>query len=1269
MSLLERIVREKVYINDLIINTGKSNTLPVNDDDIVNKDYIDKQQELLIINLTGTSIDNSIVRFDDTNGKVIKDSFNIIDDNGNLFVNYPSSGTGNGSYIELTDINSQPTNPGIGFGNLYKLSNNDGLFWKYGTNAQRNLAGFNGDLIGPGSSTDKALARFDGITGKLIQDSIANLDDNNNLSGLSNILSSNGYFQLSDLVDDPPTPPLGLGRMYKKNGIPCLWYLNNSGIPFNLTCTGGDVFGPGSSINNQIARFNGTTGKIIQTSNIQSTDLGDILGSFSINNNGNINTIGNHILENGYIEIADIIAPFNPLDGQGRLYKKTGTNSIFWLPNSGGSEINLVETGGDVFGPGSSTNNALARYDLGTGKLIKNSNIILSDLGDMTGIANITNSGNINTMGNFNIQNGYIQISDIIAPSNPANGQGKFYKKTGDDRLFWKPNNAGPEVDITSTGGDLFGSIGSTDNSAVRFDTVTGKLIQNSNMIISDTGAISSLNNITNTSDLITNNANILLPTGYLEIDEIATPVVSGLSRGKLYKKTGDDGIFWYPNGGSEVDLTNTGGDVFGSVSSTNNAIVFYNTGTGKLLKNSSLLVDGLSNINGVNNINMNNYVQLSDISEPANPANGQGRLYKKTGDDGLFWLPDNGGSEVDLTDSGSSSVLTFERIDIDSSTIISNTINSTILEGGTVDFWTSINTSTINALLMAGSDSDINSNPVFVGKFQGTINIVNSDTTAFGSRVGTGGDNGIMIKYNIDGDVQWATRVTAASINDIVYDDCAVQSNTGSVVATGYSDAIQTITFYDADNSTTNNLIGTNNTSNILSGFVVNYNSAGVYQWSSRILGTSGDENQTRSKSCKINNSGTVSAILNMRFFAGGSIRIFNSDGSQVNFTSGSISNTYNLLLQYSSTGFVNTSAGNGFYATVTSTTDPNNSGLSTDIYTNGDCIYCMNFTNNITFRNAANGYTPNSGAVVQTINALNGIALVKFNSNGQIIGDGGTPFAFAVTTFNLEIQSQVSDIMTIDKNDGSVYVAFSTSSTGAIPINDRFNTPAATTSAGSSGFLVKYDSNGNYIWHSRFTRLAGFFTIYELKVNNAGFISLSGQVDLGDPAQEYSFYNSNNTLYHTFVSSSKAVNIEYDSNGFGVRRYYNQANDFTGYAGTLLNNNAMMLGYNTTSNITPFNTDDVSLGTITIINPSLVVSYYNNITALTLDDGLVEGFYKVISYEGDEECSIAVSSILKPNGTTGTTIRLTKGEAIKLLWSNALSRWNVMTNTGTIF
>ncbi|MCZ6868101.1 MAG: hypothetical protein O7G84_01195 [Gammaproteobacteria bacterium] len=46
-------------------------------------------------------------------------------------------------------------------------------------------------------------------------------------------------------------------------------------------------------------------------------------------------------------------------------------------------------------------------------------------------------------------------LNDMAAPANPSAGQGRLYKKTGDDGVFWKPDAAGPEVDLTANTGEV----------------------------------------------------------------------------------------------------------------------------------------------------------------------------------------------------------------------------------------------------------------------------------------------------------------------------------------------------------------------------------------------------------------------------------------------------------------------------------------------------------------------------------------------------------------------------------------------------------------------------------------------------------------------------------------------------------------------------------------------------------------------------------------------------------------------------------------------
>jgi hypothetical protein len=72
----------------------------------------------------------------------------------------------------------------------------------------------------------------------------------------------------------------------------------------------------------------------------------------------------------------------------GKLYYKNSSGVVTLLASAAGAA-------GDVVGPASATDNALARFDTTTGKLIQNSVGILSDAGVLTGLTGLTSSGNI----------------------------------------------------------------------------------------------------------------------------------------------------------------------------------------------------------------------------------------------------------------------------------------------------------------------------------------------------------------------------------------------------------------------------------------------------------------------------------------------------------------------------------------------------------------------------------------------------------------------------------------------------------------------------------------------------------------------------------------------------------------------------------------------------------------------------------------------------------------------------------------------------------
>ena len=154
------------------------------------------------------------------------------------------------------------------------------------------------------------------------------------------------------------------------------------------------------------------------------------------------------------------IVYFNPTNG----------NLAYGDPTSGGG-------GGDVYGPSSSTDNALARFDGTTGKTIQNSSATLSDAGLLT-VSNfsstgyiwatsyITSNSYISATGNVTAGNGssnpltmsssgYMAMKGITAPSAPTSGAGVLYSagSSGYEHIYFKTANE--TFDLTQVGTGL----------------------------------------------------------------------------------------------------------------------------------------------------------------------------------------------------------------------------------------------------------------------------------------------------------------------------------------------------------------------------------------------------------------------------------------------------------------------------------------------------------------------------------------------------------------------------------------------------------------------------------------------------------------------------------------------------------------------------------------------------------------------------------------------------------------------------------------------
>ena len=87
---------------------------------------------------------------------------------------------------------------------------------------------------------------------------------------------------------------------------------------------------------------------------------------------------------------------------------------------------------------------------------------------------------------------------------------GELAVNTYDGKLYLKKDDGTESVVQVGAGsGDVVGPSSATDNALVRFDTTTGKLIQNSVVIVGDTGSITGVNALTTESLVVNNNATI----------------------------------------------------------------------------------------------------------------------------------------------------------------------------------------------------------------------------------------------------------------------------------------------------------------------------------------------------------------------------------------------------------------------------------------------------------------------------------------------------------------------------------------------------------------------------------------------------------------------------------------------------------------------------------------------------------------------------------------------------------------------------------------
>ncbi len=700
----------------------------------------DSTWQIVPHNSSGTSVDNTLVRFDGTTGSTLQGSVAVLSDTGNLtgLQSVGLSGTTSGTLT--IQPSSSTTNYTITFPSSQGAANsvlvNNGL----GTLTWNSLY-----VRGSGGVTTNTVPIYNGTSGILLGSSpvtISSLGEIGATRSLTFAGSSSGTLSLtvpSAVTTYSLTLPSGQGAANT--------FLSNNGAGVLSWVAGSTITGPGSSTDTALVRWSGATGKIIQDSGILVNSVNAMTGVTSLSLKGSTNSVT--------IVPAAATAAYT-------MTLPAAQGAVSTVLTNDGAGVLTWSTTGNVFGPASATDSALARYDLTTGKILKNSILVATDAGSLSGVRSLVMSGA--TSGTLTLQPAATTINYALTMPSAQGSTNTYLRNDGSGGLTW------------AVGGNVSGPGSATNNALVRWDTASGSLIKNSGVTLSDTLDLvgpKTLGLVGATSGTLT------LQTAAATVSYTLTLPSAQGAAGTVPTNDGSGALTW-----------STPGDVTGPATATDNAVARYDLATGKVLQNSVVTISDVGEISQVRSvtlagatsgtlgINPSTTTTSYNVTMPS--AQGSANTYlRNDGSGNLTWA-----TAGTITGPGSSTDNALVRWDGVTGTALANsgvTLSATQDLGGVRTF--AMNGSTSGTLTLQAA-ATTTTYTLTMPSGQGSAGTVltnnGSGTLSWGAGGGGGGGSTDYMVGNLS-----ATVFSNVSVGDHAQFNQAYQSSNGTATTT----------------------------------------------------------------------------------------------------------------------------------------------------------------------------------------------------------------------------------------------------------------------------------------------------------------------------------------------------------------------------------------------------------------------------------------------------------------------------------------------------